>query len=128
MRILLDTCSFLWIITNAKELSPSAASLFSDPTNEIYLSPVSVWEILVKHGAGRLTLTEPPLPLIRQQRELHRIASVPLDEESVFHLATLPDRHRDPFDRMLVCQAIANGLAILTPDPLITQYPVRTLW
>ena len=69
-----------------------------------------------------------PTASSRTQREAHAIAALPLDEESALHLSRLPVLHRDPFDRMLVCQAIVHGLTILTPDPLIAQYPARTTW
>ena len=61
-------------------------------------------------------------------RDAHGIASLPIDEETALHLSRLPDLHRDPFDRLLVSQAIVHGLTIVTPDPLVAQYPARTLW
>lgn len=128
MRLLLDTCTCLWLFSNDARLSPTAKSQFQDPGNEIFLSPVSIWEIIAKHKLGKLPLPHPPGLYIPQQREKHGIESLPLDEESVSQLDRLPGIHKDPFDRMLVCQAIAHGLIILTPDPLITQYPVRTSW
>ena len=82
----------------------------------------------MKYGLGRLPLPETPGQLIPSQRELHGIKSLPLDEEATFYLAKLPEYHKDPFDRMLVCQAIIHGLTILTPDKLIQQYPARTTW
>jgi len=69
-----------------------------------------------------------PERFVPDQREAHGIEALALDEESVLQVTRLPDHHRDPFDRMLVCQAIAHGLVILTPDPLIARYPVRTVW
>ena len=63
-----------------------------------------------------------------REREAHGIAPLPIDEESTLHLSRLPALHRDPFDRLLVSQAIVHGLTIVTPDPLVTQYPARTLW
>lgn len=102
--------------------------MFSDPANEVYLSPVSAWEITIKHLRGRLPLPEPPQRFVPAQRKAHGIGTFPLDEEAVLHLSRLPAHHKDPFDRMLICQAIAHGLTILTPDPLITRYPVRTAW
>jgi PIN domain nuclease of toxin-antitoxin system len=65
---------------------------------------------------------------VPQYREMHAIETVPITEESVLHLSRLPKHHKDPFDRVLVCQAIASGMTILTPDELIRQYPVKTLW
>jgi PIN domain nuclease of toxin-antitoxin system len=75
-----------------------------------------------------LPLPEQPERFIPFQRESHGIAALPLDEEATLYLNRLPAHHRDPFDRMLICQAIVDGLMILTPDELITQYPVRTTW
>ena len=128
MKILLDTCTFLWIITADPQLSTHARELFIDPLNEVLLSSVSSWEISMKHAIDRLPLPEPPDQLIPYQRELHGIESLPLEEEATFYLTKLPDYHKDPFDRMLVCQAIVGGLTILTPDKLIMQYPARTTW
>ena len=80
------------------------------------------------HGLGRLVLPEAPERFIPTEREAHGIAPLPIDEESTLHLSRLPALHRDPFDRLLVSQAIVHGLTIVTPDPLVRQYPARTLW
>ena len=128
MRLLLDTCTFLWIVAGASELSSRARELAVDPANEVYLSAVSAWEITLKHGLGRLPLPEPPDRFVPTQRRRHGIDEIPLDEESALHLGRLPPLHRDPFDRMLVAQAIVHGLVVLGPDPLVSQYPVRTAW
>lgn len=128
MRLLLDTCTFLWIAAGAPELTASARDLFADRENEVFLSPVSGWEIVVKHARGRLPLPRPPHEFISAQRRRHQIATLPLEETAVLQFAKLPEYHRDPFDRMLVCQAITHGLTILTPDPAIGSYPVPTAW
>ncbi len=128
MKLLLDTCTFLWIIAGAPELSPRARDLFQSADNEVYLSAASGWEIAVTHGLGRLPLPDSPDRFVREMREAHGIAALPIDEESALHVSRLPALHRDPFDRMIVSQAIVHGLTILTPDPLITQYPGRTTW
>lgn len=128
MKVLLDTCTFLWVCAGAPDLSASAKRVFSDPANEVYLSAVSAWEIAVKHALGKLPLPDAPDRFVPHQRALHAIDPLPLDEAAVLQLGKLPARHRDPFDRMLVCQAVAHGLVVLTPDPLIEQYPVRTQW
>jgi PIN domain nuclease of toxin-antitoxin system len=128
VNVLLDTCTFLWIVTGAAELSELARGTHENPENVIYLSAVSTWEISVKHSLGRLALPEPPEKYIPKLREAHGVDALPLDEESTLNLHRLPNLHRDPFDRMLICQAIVNGLVILTPDELISQYPIRSIW
>ncbi len=128
MRVLLDTCTFLWAIDNPRKLTAVCRNAISDVANEVYLSAVSAWEICIKHKLGGLTLSEAPDRYVPRQRHRHGFEPLPLDELSVLQLGRLPSHHRDPFDRMLICQAIAHGLAIATPDPLIMRYPVRTLW
>ncbi len=128
MKVLLDTCTFLWVITDSEDLSPKARRLFADPGNEVFVSSVSTWEIVVKHALGKLPLPVAPHTFIPLQRDRHAIESLPLREEATLHLARLPELHRDPFDRMLICQAIVHGLVILTPDDLILQYPVPAIW
>jgi PIN domain nuclease of toxin-antitoxin system len=127
VKLLLDACTFLWIV-GGDRVSEAAAAAYRDPSNEVYLSAASVWEITIKHQSGRLPLPEPPDTLIPAERRLRGIAHLPIDEDAVYQLPKLPPLHRDPFDRILVCQAIAGSLAILTPDPLIRQYPVRVIW
>jgi PIN domain nuclease of toxin-antitoxin system len=128
MRLLLDTCAFLWIVTEGTGLTRRARDLFASADNEVYLSAASAWEIAVKHGLGRLWLPDPPEQFVRDMREAHGIAPLSIDEESALHVSRLPVLHRDPFDRMLVSQAIVHGLTILTPDLLVRQYPARTMW
>jgi len=128
VKLLLDTCTFLWLITDARELSALARERFANPANEVFLSAASAWEIGIKWRRGRLPLPQPATAFVADQREAHGIAPLAIDEESALHITRLPDLHRDPFDRMLVSQAIVHGLVLLTPDPLITQYPARTSW
>ena len=128
MNILLDTCTFLWIVADAPDLSTRARELFQDPDNAVYLSTVSAWEIAVKYMLGRLPLPVPPDRFVGPMRTSHGIDSLPLEEETVLMLPRLPDLHKDPFDRMLVCQALTHQLALLTPDALIRQYPARVVW
>ena len=128
MKLLLDTCSFLWAVRGDAALSAEAAALFRDPANEVYLSAVSAWEIAVKYAAGQLVLPERPERFVPGHREERGIASLAIDEESALHASRLPLLHRDPFDRLIVSQAIVHGMTILTPDPIIARYPARTLW
>jgi PIN domain nuclease of toxin-antitoxin system len=128
MKLLLDTCSFLWMALADRALSRRAREAFVDPTNEVYLSAISSWEIALKHALGKLPLPEQPMLLIPEMRTRYRIEPLPLDENAALAVAQLPTLHRDPFDRMLICQAIMGGLTLVTPDPLIRQYAVPTLW
>jgi PIN domain nuclease of toxin-antitoxin system len=128
MKVLLDTCTFLWLTSDAPELSKTAKGVFQDTDNLIYLSSVSIWEMLVKYRLGKLPLPAEPDNFIKQQCERHFIEYLSLDEKAVFNLSRLPNHHRDPFDKMLICQAIAYDLTILTLDKLISQSPVATVW
>ena len=128
MRILLDTVTFIWMAEGHPKLSAAARSLISDASNEIFLSAASAWEIAVKHDLGRLDLRVLPDEYVSQQRQLHRIESLSIDEAAALQSSKLPDVHRDPFDRILISQAILGGMAIVTPDRLIRRYPVRTVW
>jgi PIN domain nuclease of toxin-antitoxin system len=127
VRLLLDTCTFLWLVGGGP-LPVAAATAIRIPSNDLLLSAVSVWEIAVKYRAGKLLLPEPPDRLIPARCRTRGITSLDFDEESALQVLRLPLLHRDPFDRMLISQAIAHGLAIVTPDPAISQYPVRVIW
>jgi len=128
VKLLLDTCTFLWIADGSPRLSAIAKEHFQDVSNEVYLSAVSAWEIAVKSSIGSLRLSERSDRFVPKCRDAHGIEPLSLNEEAVLHLGRLPRLHRDPFDRMLICQAIAEGMIIITPDELIRQYPVRTIW
>mgnify|MGYP002777105099 FL=1 len=127
MRILLDTHIFLWFISGDTQLSTDVRDAIRDPDNEVYLSSVSVWEAIVKYQLGKLPLPEHPETYLPKQRRLHQIASLALDESSVVQLAKLPPLHRDPFDRMLICQALQNGLTIATVDAAVRAYSVSVV-
>ena len=128
MKLLLDTCSFLWAVREPERLSQPALEAFQDPSNEVWLSVVSTWEIAMKHSLGRLPLPDAPERFVPNLRDRHGIEALILDESAVWMLPRLPKLHRDPFDRMLACQALVEGLVLVTPDANLTRYPVRTLW
>lgn len=127
MKILLHTHIFLWFISGDAQLSTDVRDAIRDPDNEVYLSAVSVWEAIVKYQLGKLPLPEHPETYLPKQRDLHQIVSLALDESSVAQLAKLPPLHRDPFDRMLICQALENGLTIATVDGAIRAYSVSVM-
>ena len=125
MRLLLDTHIFLWLIIGDRRIGEAMQTDILNPENEVYLSAVSIWEISVKYQLGRLPLPDPPQVYLPVQRQRHQIASLSLDESSVSQLANLPSIHRDPFDRMLVCQAIEHNLTIVTVDEMLQAYPAQ---
>jgi PIN domain nuclease of toxin-antitoxin system len=127
MRFLIDTCIFLWYISGDNRLPGNIREAICNPGNDVFLSSVSIWESIVKYQLGKLPLPEPPSDFLPKQRELHQISSLPIDEVSAVHLAKLPPIHKDPFDRMLICQAIEHQLTIVTTDSFIRSYPVKTL-
>lgn len=130
MKLLLDTCAFIWLASNPARVPASARTLFANCDEGVWLSALSAWEIAVKHKAGKLRLPGnlAPFAYVSEACRRHRIELLPLAAETSALLGKLPDVHRDPFDRMLICQAIAGQMTILTPDPLIAQYPVLTRW
>ena len=128
MNLLLDTCTFLWIITGDNALSDTAERVYLEEDNEAFLSTVSEWEIALKYSTGRLELPASPQNYIPNQREKHGIRALPLDEISALNVGNLQKTHKDPFDRMLVSQSIINGYPIITPDELVRRYPIHTIW
>jgi len=115
-------------VAEPERLTERVRGAIVDSANEVFLSAVSTWEIAVKQALGRLPLPEPAEHFVPFERERHGVESLPLGEEATLQLPRLPPLHRDPFDRMLVCQGIVHGAVIATPDREIHRYPVRTLW
>jgi PIN domain nuclease of toxin-antitoxin system len=128
MKLLIDTCTFLWLDSGSRKVSEAALTALLHPENERYLSAASAWEISVKYALGRLPLPAKPEIHIPRVRELSGIETLPVDEESALYAARLPKLHADPFDRMLVAQSIVHGMAIVTPDEAIALYAARVLW
>lgn len=127
MKILLDTHIFLWFISGDTKLPADFKAAIRNPDNEVYLSVISVWEATIKYQLDKLPLPEHPTTYLPKQRDFHHIASLSLDESSVAQLAEIPPLHRDPFDRMLICQALQKNCTIATVDAEVLRYPVRFL-
>ena len=128
VTLLLDTCTFLWLVSDDPRLPLRARAACRAPSNAVYLSALSVWEITIKHRLGRLPLPESPESFVTGRRQRLQIEPLPFDERDAAHDLLLPPHHRDPFDRGLVSQAILRGLTIVTPDPWIARYPAPVLW
>ena len=113
-------------MTNDRRLPASFRDAFTEPANAFYLSVVSLWEITIKFQIGKLQLPRSPALYVPQMRERHGLLNLDLDEASVKRLDSLPLLHHDPFDRMLVCQALESDLSIATVDDKVRAYPVAT--
>ncbi len=127
MKLLLDTHIFLWYISADPQLPVAYQQAIRDPANQVYLSVASVWEAVIKYALGKLPLPQPPATFLSQQRMAHGIETLPIEEAALPHLAGLPSFHRDPFDRILVAQALHHGLTILTVDAAVRSYSVPCL-
>ncbi len=128
MRLLLDTHALLWFLAGESRLSPHARRVIADPDNEVLVSIGSLWEITIKASIGKLTLEKPFEQLIPSQLEAERIEVLPIE---MHHLATLRGllfHHRDPFDRLIIVQAIAEGTSVVSRDAAFSEYGVRVLW
>lgn len=128
MEYLLDSCSFLWMAGEPSRLSTRAAAVISEASATLYISALTVAEISIKYQLGKLMLASSPYHLCRKEAELRGLQFIAFNVEDVASFASLPLLHRDPFDRILVAQAQARGLTIITPDAAIKAYQVATLW
>jgi PIN domain nuclease of toxin-antitoxin system len=128
MRAILDTHTFLWFITGDPRLSRSAERLIEDARYDVLLSVASIWEIAIKVATGRLSLPLPINTLLPQQIAENEITIFPIEVEHALEVAGLPLYHRDPFDRMLVAQALTEQLPILSADATLDQYGIQRVW
>jgi len=128
MSLILDTHSFLWFIMGSPRLSGNARALIEDGAHDKRLSTASLWEMAIKLSLGRLTLAEPFGVLIPQQLCLSGIEILNIEVAHLGVLTTLPFHHRDPFDRLIIAQAIVERCPIVSVDSAFDAYPVERLW
>ncbi len=128
MRVLLDTHVFLWWVTGDSRLSSRAYEVIKETKNEIYLSAASGWEMAIKAGLGKLRLQAEPISFITEQLVINGFESLPVQLNHSLFVYSLPEHHRDPFDRLLVAQAKLENLPLVTADNKIRQYEVEVLW
>ena len=128
MRYLLDTHAFIWFITAVPRLSATARRIVYDPANAIYVSIATPWEIAIKVGVGKLALKEPFAKSIPREISQNKFHILPITLDHVTIVATLPHHHRDPFDRLLIAQAMAEGMPILSADGAFDAYGIPRLW
>ena len=128
MRLLLDTHAFLWWVDDAARLSARARTSIGNPANECLVSLASAWEIAIKLSLGKLRLASTLDRFLPEQLAANGFASLAIDLRHVARVATLPFHHRDPFDRLLAAQALADNLAIVSADPVFRRYRVKRVW
>jgi PIN domain nuclease of toxin-antitoxin system len=124
MKLLLDTHIFLWYITADARLPPEVRDAIRDADHPTFLSVASAWEIVVKNAIGKLPLPVPPEQFLPAERERHRISTLSIDESALVFLARLPALHSDPFDRIIIAQAMQHGFTLATTDVAVRRYPV----
>ncbi len=128
MRLLFDTQAFLWFVQDDPRLSATVKHLVEDENNEKFLSAASYWEIAIKVGVGKLVLAEPFPVYLPREIKANSLTILPITLDHAAVVATLPHHHRDPFDRLLIVQAMAEGMPILSADRAFDAYPITRLW
>jgi PIN domain nuclease of toxin-antitoxin system len=124
----LDTHVFLWWVTDEPSLSEPAHEAIANPDNDVLISPVSGWEIVIKAALGRLELPGPPPEFIPEQLRKNDFGVLPVSMQHALEVSKLPPHHQDPFDRLLIAQARSDGLPLVSGDAAIRDYEVEVLW
>jgi PIN domain nuclease of toxin-antitoxin system len=125
LKILLDTHCWLWLCTEPERFSRTTLAELADPDTERLLSAASIWEIVIKHGIGKLPLPVAPQDFVPSRLSTTQTDVLPISAAHSLKVAELPDHHRDPFDRMLIAQASIEGLPVLTADKALRRYKIE---
>jgi PIN domain nuclease of toxin-antitoxin system len=128
MKYLLDTCTFIWFVSNSPELNITAKNIIEDENSEILLSIISIWEMSIKNSIGKLEFTKPFEEFIKGQVKLNEIEILELSKEHIFKVNTLPFHHKDPFDRLIIAQSMVENVPIISADPEFVKYPITLIW
>jgi PIN domain nuclease of toxin-antitoxin system len=128
MKLLLDTHTFIWWDSQPAKLSQKALALCQEPTNTLLLSVASIWEMQIKLQLGKLKLNLPLVEVIESQQKTNNIEILPITLIHVLALESLPNHHKDPFDRLLIAQANVEDAFLVSCDPIFAQYPVKLAW
>ena len=128
MRYLLDTHSFLWHFAAPSKLGANARQVLAAAGSDLWLSVASVWELAIKHALGKLSLTAPPVDFVEARLPVMGCKVLPIELRHIRALSSLPPLHRDPFDRMLVAQAVADGFSIVSADGNVAAYGAPVIW
>jgi PIN domain nuclease of toxin-antitoxin system len=128
MKVLLDTHAFLWLISGDDRLSETAKKTFLDSGNILFFSAASLWEICIKMSLGKLSLNRGWLKTIQDEMHVNTIQWLSIEMPHCVELTNLPFHHRDPFDRMLVAQAMVDGMKLLSRDSRLSSYDIKRIW
>jgi PIN domain nuclease of toxin-antitoxin system len=128
MALLLDTHAFLWLLEGSPNLSSAALAALVDPANDVFLSVASVWEPAIKVGNQKMTLKEPLDVLLSKWATAFAIDLLPITEKHALEVLRMPYHHRDPFDRIMIAQALTEGMTIVTADTRFAPYGVPIIW
>jgi len=128
MKVLIDTHAFLWLLTDDARLSERARKVFLDTKHKICLSAASLWEITIKISLGKLRLKNAWMETIQKEMKRNLILWLPIEMPHCEQLTKLPYHHRDPFDRMLIAQAMVEGMHVLTNDTDFSYYSIKRIW
>jgi PIN domain nuclease of toxin-antitoxin system len=128
MKVLLDTHAFLWFFGGSSQLSPVARTIIEDDANTVFLSLVSLWELAIKTSLGKFRLGQPFEQFILQQLTPNDITLLDITFRHIAVVATLPLHHRDPFDRLLIAQAMVERVPLISADTAFDAYAVRRIW
>jgi PIN domain nuclease of toxin-antitoxin system len=128
MKALFDTHCLLWWLSDPGQLNPRVRTLLAENENELYLSAISALEIAIKWQLGKLTLPEPPETFVSRVVREQSLIPLPVRQDHALAVASLPRKHGDPFDRVLVCQSLIEDFPIITADRAFRNYDVRLIW
>jgi PIN domain nuclease of toxin-antitoxin system len=128
MILLLDTHTLLWFLRDDPLLSAMAKALIEDPSHRKFVSVASCWEIAIKVGLGKMQLTEPSRTLLGRELPANNLDLLSISLEHATEVERLAHHHKDPFDRLLIAQAMVEGIPIVSVDPAFDPYPVRRIW
>lgn len=127
-RLLLDTHVFLWWVDDAPELTGAARRAIGDPGNECFLSLASCWEMAIKSSLGKLRLARPVERFVSEQLAANGFSLLNIELRHAARIEKLPFLHRDPFDRLLIAQAMTEKLTMVTADSVFSEYGIKLLW
>ncbi len=126
MKVLLDTHTLLWALTDESKLSERVRKLL--PQADTWFSVASLWEILIKAKIGKMDLPRPTGPFLMSKLQVNGVRILHMTSDHVLRVESLPDHHRDPFDRILIAQSLEEHLPVVTADRVFTRYPVEVIW